>query len=533
MTDTDRPHSEMAPAPPGGASTASIILTARSLAKRFGATQALRDATLELLPGEVHALVGENGSGKSTFVKILSGVHAPDAGVIELDSVERASFGNPRTAQRSGVVTIFQEVLVAENMSVLDNLWAGTDGLFVSNVPRAVKRARAQECLGALMLNPPRLDASMGDLPLSERQACAIARGLLRDPRVLILDEATSALDYDTRTRFFGMISELSGRGVAIVLITHRMDEIEEIADRVTVMRSGSTVASLVRGEWDQAELVRLMTGAESLVQNSASEAIASAEPGAPILRTEELTLVPGRRPIDMALRRGEIVGLAGLEGHGQDAFLRALCGGPAAGGAVIRVDGETRHPISSLRSAADAKIAYVPRERGTESGFSWMSILENFALPTVSRDSVGGWYRAASSERRLAPYVEQLRIKIGRDSDAITTLSGGNQQKVMIARWLAAAPDVLLLNDPTRGIDVNAKRDLYRVFASLAQAGTTVIMLSTELDEHIELMDRVLVFREQELSRVLTRAELSREALVSAFFGTENGEVVADVDGE
>jgi ABC-type sugar transport system ATPase subunit len=231
------------------------------------------------------------------------------------------------------------------------------------------------------------------------------------------------------------------------------------------------------------------------------------------------LRLRPDRAPIDIEVRGGELVGLAGLEGHGQDEFLTALWGGGGIGGAVIRHTAAGDVRIASPKHAADNGIAYVPRER-RQALFGWMSIRENFAMPTLAADSKHGWLRPSSSRRRLEAYVDQLNIVLGDADDAITTLSGGNQQKVVIARWLAADPRVLLLNDPTRGIDAGAKRDLYALLTRLAEDGLSVVMVSSEVDEHVELMDRVLVFREQELFREIPRAELSRDSLVSAFFG-------------
>ena len=499
----------------------AAVVEVSGLTKRFGATVALRDGRLALRAGEVHALVGENGSGKSTLVKILSGVHAPDSGTIRIAERQVAAFRSPRESLAAGIATVFQEVLAVENRTVLENLWLGQDGAFRSKVSRARKRERAAEVLAELMVQPPSLDALVEDLDLSDRQACAIARALLRDPRILILDEATSALDYETRTRLFAVVRRLSAEGVATVLITHRMDEIDEIGDTVTVLRSGETVGVVEDRAWTTASLVQLMTGAEQLIPAATREAAEAADPGAVVLEVSGLRLAPGKAPIDLQLRAGELVGLAGLEGHGQDAFIKALWGLVDAEGEVVRreADGAAR-PIRTPDDAYAAGIAYVPRERRAESMFEQLTILDNFALPTIGRDARGGFVSRRRSERRFAPFIEQLRIKLGHPSHPITTLSGGNAQKVVISRWLAASPRILLLNDPTRGIDINAKRDLYRLLAELARAGVAVVMLSTEVDEHVELMDRVLVFREHEQAAELSGAQLTRERLVAGFFG-------------
>jgi ABC-type sugar transport system ATPase subunit len=463
------------------AAAEAVALRVSDLAKAFGATQALRSCSFELRAGEVHCIVGENGSGKSTLVKILSGVHVPDGGAIELHGQPAGALSSPRRAAAAGIATVFQEVLVVEPRSVLDNVWMGTDGVFATKVPAAQRRERATQVLDALLGQAPPLDMPVEQLSLSERQACCLARALVRDPRILILDEATSALDVQTRDRLFALVRERAAMGVSTIFISHRMDEIASIGDRCTVMRSGETVATLRRDEADAQELVRLMAGADHLAGEVAQRPHRT--PGEVVLS------VPG-----LQLRAGELVGLAGLEGHGQDAFLRSL--------------------------AALADTAYVPRERRAESLFESKSILENFGVVTLNRDTRGGILSPRRTRSRLAGYVDRLKIKLGSSDDLITTLSGGNQQKVVMARWLATEPKILLLNDPTRGVDIGAKRDLYALLLELAQQGLAVVMLSTEVDEHVELMDRVLVFREGQINKELAREELSRQAIVGAFFG-------------
>ena len=510
--------------PADAPSTPEILVRVEHVAKAFGPTKALRDCSFELRAGEVHALVGENGSGKSTLVKILSGVHVPDAGRVEIAGAE-AQLRSPRAAQKQGVVTVFQEVLVAGARSVLDNVWLGADDTWRTRVPAREKRRLANAALEELLGKPVDLSTIMEDLSLSDRQACCIVRALLRKPRILILDEATSALDVATRDRLFTLVGRLAAEGVGVIFISHRLDEIEQIGDRITVMRSGETVARLGRNAWTTHELIELMTGADELVTAGRPESRpAASRHGAPVLSVRGLRLRPDGASIDLDVHAGELIGLAGLEGHGQNEFLEALWGENIIAGEVVRHHDGADVVVRSPVHAADCDIAYVPRERGLDSLFGWMTIRENFAMPTLRQDSQFGFLSLRSSRRRFASYVDRLQIVLGSPEDAITTLSGGNQQRVIIARWLAFGPRILLLNDPTRGIDINAKHDLYALFGALAGEGLAVVMLSTELDEHVELMDRVLVFREHELSRELDRSELSREALVSAFFG-EGGE--------
>lgn len=455
------------------------LVALTGISKAFGRTRALAEASFDIRPGEVHALLGENGSGKSTLVKILSGVHLPDTGSLALAGTPTPFFTAPRDAQRAGIVTVFQEVLCLEARTVLENLWVG-----------------------------------------NERPGHRVP---LREPRVLILDEATSALDFDTRNRLFAEVRALGAKGVGCVLITHKMDEIEEIGDRVTVLRSGDWIGTLDRGDWDETKLVRMMTGNDHLVERKARAT--GNIPGPTRIEVRDLRLTPRARPVDLDIHAGEILGVAGLEGHGQEALLQTLAGaGPATqkgAGRVIFISPEgTRTDIRRPSDAARAGIAYVPRDRRGEAIFDWMSIAENFAVPTLNKDAPGGWLRPGKSAARLGEYIKSMSIRLGGPTDAITTLSGGNQQKVVIARWLAAAPSVLILNDPTRGIDINAKRDLYALLRDLASDGLAIVMLSSEVDEHIELMDRVIVMREHGLSSDVTRPHIDREPLVASFFG-------------
>jgi ABC-type sugar transport system ATPase subunit len=473
-------------AEPAGDLTA--LLRVAGVSKSFGSNPAIRSASLEVRPGEVHAIVGENGCGKSTLVKILSGVYRPDSGSVELagDGGE-ARLRSPREAMAAGIGTVFQEVLVVEARSVVENVWLGGEGLFRAGQAMKERRETAASMLARLLGDSPGLDLPVERLSLSDRQACGIARALVKKPRVLILDEATSALDISTRDRLFSLLREYVAAGNSVIFISHRMDEIEEIADKITVMRSGETVGTMPRSEADVDLLVRMMTGSDHLTGQATERPVVT--PGDVVLEVDGIEI-----------RSGEVVGLAGLEGQGQERFLL------------------------KLREAAGPDGAFVPRDRRGESIFESKSVTENFALPTLREDTGFGLIRPGRSVARLKEFTEGMRIKYSRPDDEIVTLSGGNQQKVVLARWLATRPKILLLNDPTRGVDLNAKRDLYRLLGELAVEGMAIVMLSTEVDEHIELMDRVLVFYEDICRFEFKRETMSREGLVGGFFGEEVG---------
>lgn len=486
------------------------------ISKRFGATRALVDAQLHLEPGEVHTLLGENGSGKSTLVKIVGGVHGPDSGSFTIDGADVA-LRNPRQADALGVAVVFQEVLTAVSQSVLDNIWLGTDGIFARRRSRAEQRQMATDTLGRL-IDGIDLDAPAGHLSLSERQAVCIVRALVRRPRVLVLDESTAALDVLTRDRLFSEIRRLKDDGVSILFISHRMDEVEAISDRVSVLRSGRTVSTVSRADISVDKLIADMTGTSDQFERADQHRIL----GDVTLRANGVRLAETAAPIDFEVRAGELVGLAGLEGHGQDAFLKRLAGLTEGPGEVTRV----LSPDIDVRSGNGAKlgVAYLPRERRGESLFESMSIRENFALPTLGQDRRGALLSARRMKDRFGEFVSSLSIRLGSQDDPISSLSGGSQQKVIMARWLATDPKVLLLNDPTRGVDIMTKREIYATLARLCGDGLSIVMLSSEVEELVELVDRVLVFRESALFAEIPRESITTDAVVAAYFGQQIG---------
>jgi ABC-type sugar transport system ATPase subunit len=506
------------------AHSGDVILEVSAVAKAYGETRALTSCSLTLRRGEILVLMGENGSGKSTLIKILSGLVRPDHGALVVAGSAHPGFAAPSSARRLGIATVFQEVLLVPGLSVLDNVQLGLDGLVRRRGQPSRRRAQIEAYLARLLDRHIDVEGPVGSLGLGVGQVCAIVRALMQAPRVLLLDEATSALDFRVRDRLFEIIRELRTAGVAIGFISHRMDEVETIADRVTVLRSGSTVSTLDRSEARPATLFRLMSGVET--PSAAGKTIARTHEADPsfAIAVDGVVLRERAKPFDAEVHAGEVVGVGGLEGHGQEAFLQTLAGiwKPFAGGVSAIQEGATR-AIANANDAAAVGVAYVPRDRKAEGIFAPLSVLDNFVMPSISRDSRWGLLSLRGMIRRYQTFAQAFAIKAARPSLRITSLSGGNQQKVIIARWLATEPRVLLLNDPTRGVDHATKQDVYARLHKIAASGIAVIMLSTEVDELLTYMDRVMVFREGTLFTEFGPDDLDRERLIASFFGREH----------
>jgi len=520
------------------ASSDRLLLRARGIGKRFGATRALEECDLDIRRGEIHALVGENGSGKSTLIKILSGVFTQDAGTIEWQD-SPASFRRPRQAQQAGVATVFQETLIAEELSVRDNIFAGTGGLIRRGHSRADEVSIAGRILGELGFGGASLDRPLWRLPLSQRQIVTIARALVRPWQLLILDEPTSALDVEEREGLFRFIRNVREQGdAAVLLVSHRMDEITGLADHATVLRNGRSVGSLPRAEISSAALVRLMSDIDTTAGGNgrsprpaqppaaASEAAAQADGAAGAagdrrMVAENVVLRNAAEPFSVSVDDGEVVGVAGLAGHGQEAFLEAVAGlrHPRSGSILVR-SGGTLAPVRRFGEAFRLGVAYVPRDRKQEGLFMPLSVLDNLALPVLPRYSRAGVLQRKKLGRDAMRLLESLQLRGGQLDTPVARLSGGNQQKVLLGRWLAAEPRLLVLNDPMRGVDLGVKRQFYELLQRLSEQGMAVLLLSTELEELVAVAHRVVVFHEHTVSAVVGGNADSRASILAAMFG-------------
>ena len=461
-----------------------MILAAEHLAKRFAATQAVDDISITLAAGEVHALVGENGAGKSTLIKLLGGVHQPDAGRLLVRGVERR-IPTPRAAMREGIVLIPQELRLVPRLTVAENVmlgqWPATRVLGI--LPRLDRRA-VRSVAGATLARlgmAPDLDASVATLPYAERQLVAIAKALAHDAAVLILDEPTAALERREVRRLFDVIALLKSHGVAILYVSHRLDEVVELADRCTVLRDGRVVDRVERSGLHTERLVTAMTG-RAEARSGSPEPTAVREMGEALLEAR----IAGSRP-DLKVREREIVGMTGLLGSGASALLRRLFGADGATAAVT-VKGRARR-LRSPTAAIEAGLGMVPGERAKGLVLD-LSVRDNIVLPSLGR------LRGRAADALVRSLVEALDIRPRGLHVPVRALSGGNQQKVVFAKWLAARVEVLLLDEPTQGIDVAAKAAIHRLMREFAESGGGILMASAELDEVIKASDRVLALR-------------------------------------
>jgi rhamnose transport system ATP-binding protein len=498
---------QSAPVPP--------LLQVRDIEKSFPGVRALSGVSFDVRPGEVHALLGENGAGKSTLIKIVSGVYEPDLGSILVDGRE-VKFATPDDARRAGVATIYQELLLFPELSVAENIFLGHAPLAGGGrIDWREMRAKAEKLLASLEIDDLTADEIVGALSVGNRQRVEILRALSHDARILIMDEPTASLTESDVTRLFDVVRRLKRRGVGIVYISHRLDEIFAIADRVTVLRDGAFVGARQVADTNPAELVQMMVGRR--IDNLFPKTETAI--GAPVLEARDLVRRPLTKGVSLTVRAGEIVGLAGLVGSGRSELAQTLFGITPAESGEIRLNGEIVR-IDSPETARAKGIAYVPEDRGSQGLVRGMSVLHNFSLAALSRLSHAGFIDRAGERRMAQDGVQRFSVKASSVDEIAGRLSGGNQQKIVLGKWLANNPKLLILDEPTRGIDVGAKAEIHRLMSELAAEGVAILMISSELPEALGMSDRVLVMREGRLAAEFDRAAATSEAVGAAMMG-------------
>src|SRR5271155_244467 len=486
------------------------------VSKRYGGVRALANADLVVFAGRIHGILGENGAGKSTLIKILSGVVAPDAGRIVLDGAEVA-FDSPAAANRAGIVCIFQELSLIPDLSVADNIFIGAPPARFGLIDRRTQRRLAEEALeraGATDIHPLAL---VKDLPLSRRQIVEIAKALARKPRVLILDEGTSGFTAAGVAQGFVGLKRQRAEGPGLGVIFYRVHGIAGPAGECTVFRNGANVATYAAGTRTDNEVVEMMIGREYSHVFPPKPAL-RANGAAPLLAVRNLSWTNRLRDISFTAQPGEVVGLGGLDGQGQRELLLALFGVLRGVSGEIRVAGASVSPSSP--HAAKAKsigMALIPEDRKTEGLMLPMSVRENLSFAALPRVSRGGVVDAARENKLVGEMIDLLEIHAAGTDAPAGSLSGGNQQKVVIAKWLMAEPRIILLNDPTRGIDVGTKQEIYALLRRLADQGAAIVFYTTDYDELIGCCDRALVLYDGAIRRELAGAEITEHALIAS----------------
>jgi rhamnose transport system ATP-binding protein len=501
-------------------SDAAPFVSLTGMSKSFVGVKVLKDVSFDVRPGEVHALLGENGAGKSTLIKIMSGLYSPDAGAIVVDGKE-VKFASTRDASAAGIATVYQELLLFPELTVAENV-------FLGNYPRASAgwidwpevRTRTRKLLDQLDTFDLDVDAKVLTLSVAQRQRVEIAKALSKNARVLIMDEPTASLVESDVQRLMQVVRQLRDRGVGIIYISHRLPEIFALADRVTVLRDGAHVATRPVAEVNEQQLVSMMVGRpiDSLFPKI------DAAIGQTVLEVRNLNHGRRVRDISFSLRRGEILGIAGLVGSGRTELALTLFGMTPATSGEILVEGRAVR-IASPRQARDLGIAYVPEDRGSQGLVKAMAIRKNVSMAIIERLSAGIFIKARAEAQRAIDAVKRLSIRCRSIQQTVGELSGGNQQKVVIAKWLETNPKVLILDEPTRGVDVGAKAEIHGIMGELVKQGVAILMISSELPEVLGMSDRILVMSGGRITGEIERAEATPERLGAAMTALDMSE--------
>ena len=486
----------------------------RGINKAFGSNQVLKDAGFLLKDGEVHALMGENGAGKSTLMKILTGVYTKDAGTIYVDGQE-VSYKNPQEAEKAGIVFIYQELNVLFDLTVEENLFMGKEITKHFGIcDKKAMRAKAQEIMDRMGVNIP-IDAVMSDLSVGQQQMVEICKALMVDAKVLIMDEPTAALTQSETEVLFEVMNSLRSKGVSIVYISHRMEEIFELCDRITILRDGQYIDTKYIKDITMDDVVQMMIGRE-IGERFPSRNVAI---GGEVLRVEDLTHEKFFRNVNFSVRAGEVLGVSGLMGAGRTEIMQAIFGNLPGVTGKIFIEGQ-EISIRNPRQAIAAGIGFITEDRKTEGLLLEKSIAENIELANLGKVSKSSVLSAKKGTELVKRGISEFRIKCFGPEHECGNLSGGNQQKVVLAKWIYTDPKILILDEPTRGVDIGAKKEIYSVINELAAKGVAVIMVSSELPEVLGMSDRIMVVHEGKVTGIIDAATADQAKVMTLATG-------------
>lgn len=486
----------------------------RGIDKSFGSNQVLKQAGFTLESGEVHALMGENGAGKSTLMKILTGVYTKDAGTVLVDGKE-VNYKNPQEAEKAGIVFIYQELNVMFDLTVEENLFMGKEihGKFGICDKKAMQK-KAQEALNILGVNiSPK--TVMTELSVGQQQMVEICKALMADAKVIIMDEPTAALTQSETVALFKVIESLRKKGVSMVYISHRMEEIFELCDRITVLRDGSYIGVKNIPETNMNEIVKMMIGRE-IGERYPSRNV---KIGKEVLKVKELTRKGTFHDVNFSVRAGEVLGVSGLMGAGRTEIMQAIFGNLSYESGTIEIDGK-EVKISNPRQAMEHGIGFITEDRKTEGLMLDKSIRENISLCNLRRISKSSVISREAEKNMVAEAIKDLHIKCFGSYHECNNLSGGNQQKVVLAKWILTNPKILILDEPTRGVDIGAKKEIYSIINKLAAQGVAIIMVSSELPEVLGMSDNIMVVREGEVRGIISYEEANQERVMTLATG-------------
>ena len=486
----------------------------KGICKSFGTNQVLKDAGFYLQDGEVHALMGENGAGKSTLMKILTGVYTKDAGTVLVDGQE-VSYKSPQEAEKAGIVFIYQELNVLFDLTVEENLFMGKEITKKFGVcDKKAMRAKAKEVMERMGVNIP-VNAVMSDLSVGQQQMVEICKALMVDAKVIIMDEPTAALTESETEGLFAVIESLRKKGVSIVYISHRMEEIFRLCDRITILRDGQYIDTKYIKDITMDDVVRMMIGREIGERYPQRDAVIGEE----VLRVEGLTHQKFFRDVNFSVRAGEVLGVSGLMGAGRTEIMQTIFGNMPLASGKIFINGEEVH-IKNPRQAIASGIGFITEDRKTEGLLLEKSIAENIEITNLNKVSKNAVMNKKAGKELVQKGIDEFRIKCFNAEHLCNNLSGGNQQKVVLAKWIYTDPKILILDEPTRGVDIGAKKEIYSVINDMAAKGVAVIMVSSELPEVLGMSDRIMVVHEGHVTGIIDGKTADQEKVMTLATG-------------